>query len=123
MVAFYKTRDDWMDNPSGNAMGFDDLGEMEQKVLRGAATWIISDTSTADFRFEFGEDDSDPRPIWAEKNDALLGAQPIPGISEAPVRKGSDPLANGVTTHLLPPTGATPVLNLISVLVLATSSP
>ncbi len=96
IAAFYKTRDDWMDNPSGNALGFDDLGEQEQKVIRVAFTWLVSDTATADVRLEYGDSQDDPAPTWAIDNTALLGVQPIPGISEPGAENSDDPIANGV---------------------------
>lgn len=97
-AVFYKANDDWADNPSGNAAGFDDLGEREQVVVRGGLTWLISDTVTADFRVESGDSEDDPLPISAIDNTALLGAQPIPGLSEVAFEDSDDPIANGVNT-------------------------
>lgn len=96
VTVFYKERDDWMSNPYGNALGFDDLGEQQQKAVRGALTWMISDAVTADLRLEWGDSKDDPGPIWAIDNTALLGIQPIPGISEPGATKGKDSISNGV---------------------------
>lgn len=96
-IAFmYKSNDDWLNNPSGNALGFDDIGEREQLVLRGAFSFIGNESFTADLRFEIGDSEDDPLPIAALDNTALLGAQPIPGISELAFEEGDDPIANGV---------------------------
>ena len=101
IAVFHTQRDDWIDNPAGNAAGFDDLGELDQQVFRGALTLLASDTFTADLRFEFGQSEEDPPAIWAIDNTALLGVQPIPGLSEAGARDSDDPIANGVNDHPL----------------------
>ena len=101
IAVFHSQLSDWMDNPTGEAAGFDDLGEMDQQVVRAAFTWLASDTFTADLRFEYGQSEEDPLPIWAVDNTLLLGVQPIPGLSEAGARDSDDPIANGVNDHPL----------------------
>ena len=101
IAVFHTQLDDWMDNPAGEAAGFDDLGELDQQVVRGALTWLASETFTADLRLEFGQSEEDPLPIWAVDNTLLLGVQPIPGLSEAGARDSDDPVANGVNDHPL----------------------
>ena len=101
IAVFHTQLDDWMDNPAGEAAGFDDLGELDQQVVRGALTWLASETFTADLRLEFGQSEEDPLPIWAEDNTLLLGVQPIPGLSEAGAQDSNDPIANGVNDHPL----------------------
>ncbi len=96
LAVFYKSNDDYMDNPSGNALGFDDLGEREQTVIRGALRFEPSDNFSADFRVEIGDSSDDPLPISAIDNAGLLGAQPIPGVSELVAEDSDDPIANGV---------------------------
>ena len=99
IAVFHTHLSDWMDNPAGEAAGFDDLGEMDQQVVRAAFTWLASDTFTADLRFEYGQSEEDPLPTWAVDNTLLLGVQPIPGLSEAGARDSDDPIANGVNDH------------------------
>ena len=101
IAVFHSQLSDWMDNPAGKAAGFDDLGEVDQQVVRAAFTWLGSDTFTADLRFEYGQSEEDPLPIWAVDNTRLLRVQPIPGVSEAGARDGNDPIANGVNEHPL----------------------
>lgn len=98
LAVFHTQLDDWMDNPSGNAVGADDLGEQDQQVVRGALTWLASDTLTVDFRFERGEAENDPYPIFAIDNTLLLGVQPIPGLSESGARDSDDPISIGAIT-------------------------
>ena len=97
LAVFQTKTDDWMNNPAGNAIGADDLGEQDQTVVRAALTWKASDNVTADFRFEQGNAENDPYAVWAIDNTLLLGVQPIPGLSEAGARDGDDDIANGVT--------------------------
>ena len=101
IAVFHTQLDDWMDNPAGNAAGFDDLGELDQQVFRGALTLLASDAFTADLRFEIGQSEEDPLANWALDNTLLLGVQPIPGVSEAAARDSDDPIANGVNDHPL----------------------
>jgi iron complex outermembrane recepter protein len=101
LAVFQTSMDDWMDNPAGNAVGADDMGEQDQQVIRGALTWMPTDTFTVDLRVEAGESESDPMPIWAVDNTLLLGVQPIPGLSEAPASDSDDPIANSANTHPL----------------------
>ncbi len=101
IAVFHTQLSDWMDNPAGEAAGFDDLGELDQQVVRAAFTWLASDTFTADLRFEYGQSEEDPLPIWAVDNTLLLAVQPIPGLSEAGARDSNDPIANGVNDHPL----------------------
>ena len=101
IAVFHAQLDDWMDNPAGNAAGFDDLGELDQQVFRGALTLLASDALTADLRLEFGQSKEDPLPIWAIDNTLLLRVQPIPGLSEAGARDSGDPIANGVNERPL----------------------
>ncbi len=101
IAVFHTSLNDWMDNPAGEAAGFDDLGEVDQQVVRAAFTWLAGDTFTADLRFEYGRSEEDPLPMWAVDNTRLLRVQPIPGVSEVGARDSNDPIANGVNDHPL----------------------
>jgi len=66
VAVFYNKRDDFIDNINkGNplAPNADDLGEMDQKIIRGALTWRPSENTEAIFRAEHMESDEDSSPL------------------------------------------------------------
>lgn len=98
---FHKELDDYWNNIGGG----DDMGEQEQDVIRGALTWLPTDSLSATLALEYGEADNDATPLYAYENEgfrtlsALAGAATLnefltnladPSIIQAPVPDDGD---------------------------------